>query len=302
MEKFSLEYPFVLAIILIFIICHKLCPTKSRFIYFPHIKRLLVDKKSSISILSFLKWTSIISIIIALSSPVITKSYTNSKKEGRDIVLILDSSNSMKQVFDTTYRSRWVVAKDVVAKFISKRENDRIGMITFADIAFISSPLTFEKKFLQKITKMQRLGVAGTKTAINDAIVQAYNLLTKSKAKSKIAILLTDGVDNMSKVGFNELISMIKNQNIKLYTVGIGSGRDYNGRYLNALAKAGKAKAYGASNSDQLNEIYKEIDKLEATKIDNKKIIQYTYLYIYPLLLSLLSLMLFIFIRNRKGA
>jgi Ca-activated chloride channel family protein len=106
----------------------------------------------------------------------------------------------------------------------------------------------------------------------------------------------------MSKVGFNELISMIKNQNIKLYTVGIGSGRDYNGRYLNALAKAGKAKAYGASNSDQLNEIYKEIDKLEATKIDNKKIIQYTYLYIYPLLLSLLSLMLFIFIRNRKGA
>ena len=302
MEKFSLEYPFILALIFVFILCHKLCPAKTKFIYFPHIKTLLASQSKQISLLPFLKWTAIVSVIVALSSPVLTKSYTNSKKEGRDIVLILDSSNSMKQIFDTSYRSRWQVAKDVVAKFIESRKSDRIGMITFADIAFISSPLTFEKEFLQKITKMQQLGVAGTKTAINDAIVQSYNLLSKSKAKTKIAILLTDGVDNMSKVGFNELLSLVKNEDIKLYTIGIGTQRNYNGVYLKALAKAGKAEAYGATNSNELQKIYKEIDKLEATKIDNKKVIQYTYLYLYPLLLAILSLLLFLFLKNKKEA
>jgi Ca-activated chloride channel family protein len=150
--------------------------------------------------------------VIALASPVITKSYTNSKKEGRDIVLILASSDSMRQrgfAPKDLWRNKFDVVKEVVGDFIEKRENDRIGMVTFADIAFIASPLTFEKKFLTDITKMQKMGTAGKRTAINDAIVQSYNILTKSKAKSKIAILLTDGIDNMSKIPFADVKSLI---------------------------------------------------------------------------------------------
>jgi len=304
MSQFSFEYPLLLTSILLFIVCAKFCKERSRAIFFPHVKTLMAPSANSSSLLSILKWVGITAAIIALASPVITKSYTNSKKEGRDIVLIIDSSDSMRQRgFDPSdiMRNKFDVVKEVVGDFIETREDDRIGMVTFADIAFIASPLTFEKKFLTDITKMQQMGMAGKRTAINDAVVQAYNLLSKSKAKSKIAILLTDGIDNMSKIPLEEVKSMIEKRDIKLYVIGIGDERDYNGVYLKTLADAGKGLAFGARDADTLNLVYDEIDKLEATKIDNKKIVQHTYLYIYPLFLAILSLLLFMYVRNSRG-
>jgi len=304
MSQFSFEYPLVLLVIVLFVLCAKFCKERSRAIFFPHVKTLMMQGHKGSSLLQVLKWLGIVSAVIALASPVITKSYTNSKKEGRDIVLILDSSDSMRQRgFDANdiMKSKFDVVKEVVGDFIQKRKNDRIGMVTFADIAFIASPLTFEKKFLTDITKMQKMGIAGKRTAINDAIVQSYNLLSKSKAKSKIAILLTDGVDNMSKIPFPDVKNLIEKRDIKLYAIGIGDARDYNGAYLKALADAGHGEAYGARDAKTLERIYEEIDKLEATKIDDKKIVQHTYLYIYPLFLAILSLLLFVYIRNSKG-
>jgi len=304
MSQFSFEYPFFLALILFFYVCAKWCRERSRAIFFPHVGTLIAKTAKKSSLLAWLKWIGIVSAVIALSSPVITKSYSNSKKEGRDIVLVIDASDSMRQQgFDPNdiFKNKFDVVKEVVGDFIKKRENDRIGMVTFADVAFIASPLTFEKEFLTNITKMQRLGMAGKRTAINDALVQAYNLLSKSKAKSKIVILLTDGIDNMSKIPFSDVQSLIAKRDVKLYTIGIGGPRDYDGRYLQALAKAGKGQAYGARNAEMLSQIYDEIDKLEATKLDDKKIVEHTYLYIYPLFLAVLSLLMFIYFRNSKG-
>jgi Ca-activated chloride channel family protein len=161
--------------------------------------------------------------------------------------------------------------------------------------------LTFEKEFLRDITKMQKMGVAGQRTAINDSVVQGYNLLHKSKAKSKIMILLTDGIDNMSKVSLDEVRHLLKKQKIKLYSIGIGNPRDYDGVRLQALADAGGGLAFGARDAKTLGEIYTEIDRLEATKIDNKKVVQYTYLFHYPLSLALLSLILWFILRNSRG-
>jgi len=305
MSQFSFEYPFLLGIILLFALCAYWCKERSRAIFFPHVKTLMAKTANKSSILSWLKWIGIVAAVIALASPVITKSYSNSKKEGRDIVLVVDSSDSMRQRgFDPQdiYKNKFDVVKEVMGDFIEKRENDRIGMVTFADVAFIASPLTFEKAFLTNITKMQKLGMAGKRTAINDALVQAYNLMSKSKAKSKIVILLTDGIDNMSKIPFPDVKSLIEKRDVKLYAIGIGTaGRDYNGEYLLELAESGKGAAYGASSADTLSKIYDEIDKLETTKLDNKKIVEHTYLYIYPLFLVILSLLLFIYYRNSKG-
>lgn len=304
MSQFSFEYPYLLGAILLFVICSLWCKERSRAIFFPHVKTLMAKSVGKGSLLSWLKWVGIVAAVVALASPVMTKSYSNSKKEGRDIVLIIDSSESMRQRgFDPAdlWRNKFDVAKEVVGDFIEKRENDRIGMVTFADVAFIASPLTFEKKFLTDITKMQEMGMAGKRTAINDAIVQSYNLLSKSNAKSKIAILLTDGIDNMSKVPFGDVKNLIEKNDIKLYTIGIGDARDYDGQFLQALADAGKGLAFGAQNATTLSQIYGEIDKLEATKIDDKKIVQHTYLYIYPLFLAILSLLLFVYFRNSRG-
>jgi len=307
MSQFSFEYPFLLGLVLLFVICARWCKERSRAIFFPHVKTLIAKTARKSSILAWLKWIGIVSAVIALASPIITKSYSDSKKEGRDIVLVIDSSDSMRQKgFDPNdiFRNKFDVVKEVVGDFIEKRENDRIGMVTFADAAFIASPLTFEKEFLTNITKMQRLGSEvgiGKRTAINDALVHAYNLMSKSKAKSKIVILLTDGRDNMSKIPLVDVKHMIEKREVKLYTIGIGGSRDYDGKYLKALAKAGKGQAYAARSAAMLSNIYDEINKLEATKLDHKKIMEHTYLYIYPLFLAILSFLLFIYYRNSKG-
>ena len=304
MSQFSFEYPLLLLVVLLFIACSRWCKERSRAIFFPHVKTLIAKETNKSSLLAWLKWIGIVSAVIALASPVITKNYTNSKKEGRDVVLVVDSSDSMRQMgFDPKdpYKNKFDVVKEVVGDFIKKRKDDRIGMVTFADVAFIASPLTFEKAFLTNITEMQKLGMAGKRTAINDALVQAYNLTSKSQAKSKIVILLTDGIDNMSKIPFADVKSMIEKRKVKLYTIGIGGPRDYDSNYLKALAKAGNGEAYAARSAETLSRIYDEIDKLEASKIDNKKIVEHTYLYIYPLFLAILSLLLFIYYRNNRG-
>ncbi|SHO80852.1 BatA (Bacteroides aerotolerance operon) [hydrothermal vent metagenome] len=304
MNNFEFQYPEIFLLILLFLICAKFCKAKVESIYFPHINKLFIQSFKQDRLISILKWLGIILAITALASPVFKEEFKNSKKDGRDIVLVLDSSESMYQRgFDRNNinRDKFSVTKEIISEFIKKRTQDRLGLITFGDIAFCASPLTFEKKFLNSILKMQRIGIAGRRTAINDAIIQAYSLLEKSKAKSKIIILLTDGMDNMSKVSFEEVKELIKVGGAKLYTIGIGTSRDYNAPYLKALAEAGNGKFFGAKNSEMLEKIYAQIDKLEVTKIDNKRVVTYEYLYIYPLFLAILLLLLYIYIRTQKG-
>lgn len=305
MNQFSFEYPWFLLLIVLFILCEKFCKVKGRSIYFPHLESLLVSTVRRSRVLGFLKWLAIVMAVIAMASPVLTYEYSDSKKDGRDIVLIIDTSGSMQQGnFDESNlsKNKFDVVKEVASDFVSRRENDRIGLITFADVAFIASPLTFEKTFLAKIIKMQRLGIAGQKTAINDALVQTYAMLEHSTAKSKVAILLTDGMDNMSQVSTDDVKNFIAKSDVKLYTIGIGSTRDYDGKSLRILAKAGQGEAFTASNAKMLQQIYEKIDALEVTKIDDKKVLQHIYLFVYPLFIAVLSLLLFLYFKVMGGS
>ena len=305
MGQFSFEYPLALLVLLLFIACSLWCREKTRTIFFPHVKTLIAKDTNRISILSLLKWAAIILAVVALASPILTKNYVNIKKEGRDIVLVIDSSKSMQKTGFSpkdSNKSKFDVVKEIVSDFVKKRKNDRIGMVTFADTAFIASPLTFEKGFLSRIVEMQRLGLAGRHTAINDALVQSYTLMSKSDAKSKVVILLTDGKDNMSKVPFPDVKQMIEKRDIKLYTIGIGGTKDFDAKYLKALAKAGKGRAYAARSAAMLSNVYDDINKLEASKLDHKKIVEHTRLFVYPLFLAILSLLMYIYYKHLKGA
>lgn len=304
MNQFSLQYPYALAVIVLFVICAKYCASRASAIYFPHIQYLLAGKKAKNRLLDILKWLGIVSLVLALSSPVITKSYKDTKKKGRDIMLVLDSSGSMRhRGFDMMDigKNKFSAVKDVVMDFIDKRDKDRLGLITFADVAFVASPLTFEKEFLQKIVQMQQLGIAGTKTAINDALLQTYSVLSKSNAKSKIVILLTDGVENRSKISMEDILGVVRKSDIRLYTIGIGNRGDFDVRYLSKLARAGKGEFFAANNKEALSDIYEQIDKMEASKIKSKKIVELTYLYIYPLFIAILSLLMFVYFRTSRG-
>ncbi len=304
MSQFSFQYPWVFIFILIFWVCSRYCPARTQAIYFPHVKQFLSLHANKSRLIEILKWIGIIGLLISLASPVFINEYQNVKKQGRDIMLIIDSSDSMRQRgFDPNnpLKSKFDIVKEVVNDFINKRKNDRIGVINFADIAFVASPLTFEKGFLHQIVSMQELGIAGKRTAINDALLQTYNILSKSDAKTKIAILLTDGIDNASKIPFDSILKLIAKSDVKLYTIGIGTYRDFDASYLKALAKAGHGKFFSASDRDTLQKIYSAIDHLETSKIKSQKIIKYNYLYIYPLFIAILALLFFIYLRTAKG-
>ncbi len=304
MNHFSFEHPWALGIILLFWLCSKYCPARTQAIYFPHVKRFFSLHAHKSRWLEILKWIGIVGLLIALASPVLVDEYQNIKKQGRDIMLIIDSSDSMRQRgFDPNnpLKSKFDVVKEVVNDFINRRKNDRIGLINFADVAFVASPLTFEKEFLRDIVSMQELGIAGKRTAINDALLQTYNILDKSNAKTKIAILLTDGIDNASRIPFESILKLIAKSDVKLYTIGIGSYRDFDASYLKALAEAGHGKFFSASDRHSLQKIYSAINKLETSKIKSQKVVKYNYLYIYPLFIAILALLFFIYLRTAKG-
>ncbi|WP_456430820.1 vWA domain-containing protein [Nitratifractor sp.] len=303
MSPFSFEYPWVFAFAVLFWICGRYCPARTMAIFFPHVHSLLRLHAKKSRLQEILKWIGILGLLTALASPVVTDEYKDIKKHGRDIMLIIDSSDSMRQRgFDPAdpLKSKFDVVKEVVKDFIARRSDDRIGLINFASVAFVASPLTFEKDFLRKIVDMQQLGIAGKRTAINDALLQTYNILSKSDAKSKIAILLTDGIENASRIGTDEILRLIADSDVKLYTIGIGSYRDFDAGYLQALAKAGHGKFYAAADRNALVRIYADIDRLETSKIKSKTIVRKRYYYIYPLFVAIMALLFFIYLRSSK--
>jgi len=272
-------YPWVFLLLIFYFICERFCPLKQMAIFFPHF-----DYTKKVNRDNLLKFFIIFFALFALSNPYIKKTIIQQNKAD-GIVLSIDSSGSMGE------NNKFEVVKDVASSFIQKRVEDKIGLVVFASNAFIASPLTQNKKFVLDILNKMYVGVAGKNTAIMDSLIQSIRLLKKSQAKSKIIILLTDGIDNSSKIGLDEVLNQIKKYNIKVYTIGIGSGVNY--RLLNYISTFSKAKMYQAYSYKDLQNIYSDIDKLEKTMLKNK-IIYKEYLYIYPLAVAILLLILYI--------
>jgi Ca-activated chloride channel family protein len=254
--------------------------------------------------LEIFKWLGIVTLTVALASPVKVEIYNNIKKKSRDIMLILDSSKSMlDRGFDANNPKvdKFSVVVDVVSKFVKDRSSDRVGLVNFSSSAFIASPLTFDKSYLEYIISKQRVGLVGSRTAIYDALLQGIYILEDSEAKAKIVILLTDGIDNMSTTTFNEIKDAVAKSKLKLYIVGIGQREDLDVPKLQELASSGRGKFYLATNSSALSSIYKEIDKSETSKVKGESYKQYTYYYYFPLIFAIIFLLLFVYFKSAKG-
>ena len=146
--------------------------------------------------------------------------------------------------------------------------------------------------------------MAGQYTALYEALAQGVNLLKMSKSKSKVAILLTDGYSTkgVDKIPLDVAIDMAKKEGVKIYPIGIGAPDGYNRAVLMKIAKETGGVAFGASNARQLQEVYKKINKLEKSEIKNETFSYLKYYYFYPLFIGLLSLLLYVYLRNKRGA
>ncbi len=300
MFNFSFEYPLFLILIPLFIICSIFCKAKSPSYIIPHLNIFEKTQRRTSIIQNILKFIIMFCSIIALASPYKQLDMQLVKKDGIDIVLSLDTSGSMQQLGfnkNNPQESRFDVVKTIVKDFITKRVNDNISIIVFADSVMMASPLSFDKEAQKTILDYIEVGIIGTQTAMIDSLAYSINILKDSKAKSKVVILLSDGEDNYSSTPLEVVLKLLKKYSIKVYTIGIGNS---NKIILNKIAKQTNANSYIAYSKDDLDDIYEKINSLEKTKINNNKIVLKNYLFFYPLFLAIISLILFIYLKNKQ--
>lgn len=300
LNNISFEYPYVLLLLLVFIFCSKFCKPKQDSYFVPHLKFLQQSSVLKSSFVSFLKWCVIVFSIIALASPIKELNVINTKKDGIDIVLSLDTSGSMAQRGfnpQNLQQTRWDVVRGIVKDFIEKRVNDNIALVVFGSSVMTASPLSYDKNAQKQIIDSLDIGIVGDKTALIDSLVTSVNILKNKETKSKIIILLTDGDDTASKIPLKVASKMALKYGIKVYSVAIGSFNNY---VLNELSKHNKGRVFKANNMKNLKDIYELINDLEKSKIDQNKIVLKEYLFFYPLFLSFICLLLFVYMKNKK--
>ena len=253
-------------------------------------------------LLVLLRGAALVLLIIALMRPREGLEKTHVETEGIDIVLSLDVSGSMKAedfTISGRRRNRSFVVREVVREFIAQRKNDRIGIVIFGGKAYTLCPLTSDQGILLQFLERAEAGMVEDGTAIGEGITTALNRLRPTKTKSKIIILLTDGVQNAGKIDPKTAAELARTLHIKLYTIGVGSkgavpfpmqdpfGRtvyqpvkiDLDDALLKSLAETTGGLYFRATDTEALKEIYQRIDQLEKTKIEATHFMQYRELF-----------------------
>ncbi len=295
-HNFTFEYPLVFLLFLLFLICNKFCKPKGVSLYFPNMMMLKKASQKSRWFLNTLKVLAIIFLVMALASPIQEDDVIVKNDKGYEISLILDASGSMSEY------NKFGIVKEIVEDFVDQRKHDKLALSIFADFAYVAVPLTYDKKSIKRLLKRLEVGIAGRqKTALNEALFLSSNLFKTSKSKEKIAILLTDGMDNAESIPLEVAIKTAKKYGIKVYTVGVGNaGRDFNPAVLQQISKETGGKYFSANTIEKLKEIYSVINSLEKSDIKADKYVKKTYYFQYLLAFSLLFLLSYFLVANKE--
>ena len=249
-----------------------------------------------------LRLITVLFFLIALAGPRRALEETKHKTEGIDIILAVDVSGSMgAEDFKLQNRrvNRLEIVKNVVKEFVEGRKDDKIGIIAFSRFAYTICPLTLDHEWLLTNLERLRLGLIEDGTAIGSAIASSVARLKDSKAKSKIVILLTDGVNNAGKIDPIEAAKIAETNKIRIYTIGVGTkgpvpfpAKDFWGRTayqnveinlddhtLKEIAKITSGEYFWAMDTESLRDIYKAIDRLEKTEIEQSGYRDYQQLF-----------------------
>lgn len=248
-------------------------------------------------------------LVVAAARPQKGMSESRVDTEGVDIVLLVDTSTSMRSddfSTATKHMDRLDAAKSVLTQFIQARPDDRMGIVAFAAMPYTIAPLTTDHAWL--LLQMDRLqtGMLEDATAIGDAIASAVNRLRDSAAKTKLVILLTDGINNAGRLSPPDAAQAAAALGIKVYTIGAGSdqprgggifgfmqpGTEIDEGALKKIAEITKARYFRATDLKSLEETYKAIDSMEKTKIELNQYTRYEEKFAPFLVLGLLCLAL----------
>jgi len=246
-------------------------------------------------------------LIVAFARPQSSARGERVFREGIDVTIVLDISGSM--LAEDLRPNRLEAAKNVAEDFITARLNDRIGLVIFAGESFTQCPLTTDYTVLTDLLAKVETGYLQDGTAIGEGIANAVNRMKSSKSKSKVMILLTDGVNNMGSIDPATAAEIARTFGIRIYTIGVGTrgmapypvktpfGIQYqpmpveiDEEMLTQVASITDGSYFRATSNKKLKEIYEEIDALERTKIEVTEFHRYTELF-YDFVLAALALL-----------
>lgn len=270
-------------------------------------------------ILYLLRLLALAAVIVALARPRnVSVSKRTKTNRGIDIVMAIDVSASM--LARDLRPNRLEALKQVAINFVNRRPNDRIGIVVYAGESFTQTPITSDKRIVKRTISELQWGRLEGGTAIGMGLGSGVNRLKESKAKSKVIILLTDGVNNSGNIDPRTATELAKELGIKVYTIGIGTNGmadfpwskdprtgqlnfrkqqvEIDEELLEYIADQTEGKYFRATNNTELKEIYDEIDKLEKTKIEEFKYYNYKELYRPLVFLALGLLVLEFLLRN----
>jgi len=270
-------------------------------------------------ILAALRLTAITLLIIALARPRIVEVSSHTKtNKGIDIVMAIDVSASM--LARDLKPNRLEALKTVANDFVNQRPNDRIGIVVYAGESFTKTPITSDKRIVRNTLSEIKWGDLDGGTAIGMGLGSAVNRLKESKAKSKVIILLTDGVNNTGFVDPKTATELAVGLGIKVYTIGIGTNGTASFPYakdpksgqllfrnspveidedlLKYIAKETEGKYFRATDNTKLKAIYEEINKLERTEIEEFKYYNYEENYRLLVILAGLFILIEVLLRN----
>ena len=241
----------------------------------------------------FLRCLAFVMIVCVMARPQTRNSWDNKSVEGIDIMLAMDVSTSM--LAEDLKPNRLEAAKNVAAEFVAGRPNDNIGLTIFAGESFTQCPMTTDHasplNLLGSVrTDIAARGIISDGTAIGMGLANAVSRLKESKAKSKVVILLTDGSNNMGDISPMTGAEIAHSLGVRVYTIAVGTNKvapypvpvaggiqyvnmpvEIDTKTLSEIAQITNANSYCATNNRELSQIYKDIDKLEKTKMDVKR-------------------------------
>ncbi|MCX5904982.1 MAG: VWA domain-containing protein [Proteobacteria bacterium] len=272
--------------------------------------------------LLFMRCLAMSLLIFALARPQSGNRSTEILTEGIDIMLCLDTSGSMNALdftLDNKRVNRLQVVKKVVEEFVRGRQNDRIGMVVFAEEAFTQCPLTLDYGVLLSFLEKLEIGMAGDRTAIGSALATCVKRLKDLPSKSKIIILLTDGRNNTGSITPATAADIAKTCGIKVYTIGVGTEGEapflvdslFGQRYvyqrvdldeetLKEIAQKTGGTYFRATNTEALKAIYQQIDKMEKSAAKVKEYMEYEELFAWFLIPGLCLVLVEILLANTR--
>ncbi|MGD2075698.1 MAG: VWA domain-containing protein [Gammaproteobacteria bacterium] len=304
----TLAWPWVLLALPLPWVMRRLLPAATpaagsalRVPFFDNLQRLGAAGRAAHSIARLrLAWLAWILLVVGAAQPQWLGEPVELPVSGRDLVLAVDVSGSMAQE-DYSLNGRSVTRLDVVkavgGRFIERREGDRLGLILFGSRAYVQTPLTYDRQTVDQLLREAVVGLAGRETALGDAITLAVKRLREQPEDNRVLVLLTDGANTAGNIAPRAAARLGAAAGVRIYTIGIGSGRvgirtpfgtlmqvgrDLDPATLKAIADATGGRYFEATNTEQLEEVYADLDRLEPSVRDSRKYRPMSSLYPWP--------------------